>query len=381
MQRLQLNPDENITRKEYLKRKKKQAGILRGRSKIKYFLLGIIIILLSIYVFSQFYVYSKGNNFKYVEGDNVGDQKVYNVYYVTEGYTYDPVYSLNSIHSNGFNDKLIYSNSGLTNICVTQDYIYGIKQEGIYRIKKGTKDMELLVEKDVLKYKVYNDNIYYITVNENKLFCYDCQTEDIKDYGISNITELIVDDNNIFVVQDQKTIKTLLRYDKDGQNKVSLSGDENVSYIVSSDSMIFFVNKKDNNKIYSVNKNGENLGKFADISSVNDKGVIKEIDGYKYMFVQGDYLYYINIDDEEKLYRIKIDTKEIEDVISVGVELLSNTDNTVFYKMKDEMGIYLYNFETKFMAQITKRKIKEFAVDYYEEITDENKDNKNLVKN
>ena len=79
MQRLQLNPDEKLTRKEYLKRKKKQANFARKRSKITYIVIAALV-LLSIYVFTQFYVYSKTNNFKYVADDDVNKQKVYNVY-------------------------------------------------------------------------------------------------------------------------------------------------------------------------------------------------------------------------------------------------------------------------------------------------------------
>ena len=241
--------------------------------------------------------------------------------------------------------------------------------------------METLVEKNVLKYKLDGDRIYYINKNDGKLEYYDINSEEISDLGISNVTELLVDENNIFTVQDEKTKKVLIRYDKNGQDKKVLSGEENVSYIVSSDEKIFFVNKKDGNKIYFLNKDGSQLEKFADISSVYDKGVIKEIDGQKYMFVQGNYLYYINVDDGDNLYRISLETKETEKVISAGVELLNNVDDTVFYKMKGEMGVYLYNFDTKFMAQITKRKLKEFIVDKYDKIEENSKDSSNLSKN
>lgn len=381
MQRLQIDPDENLTRKEYLKRKKKEAGKLKRKSKLKYVAITLVVCILSIYVFTQFFIYNRENNFKYIEGEDVSNQKIYNVYYVTEGYTYDPVYSLNSIHSDGFSDKLVYSNSGITNVCVSENYIYGTKEDGLYRIKKDTKDMETLVEKNVLKYKLDGDRIYYINKNDGKLEYYDINSEEIGDLGISNVTELLVDENNIFTVQDEKTKKVLIRYDKNGQDKKVLSGDENVSYIVSSDEKIFFVNKKDGNKIYFLNKDGSQLEKFADISSVYDKGVIKEIDGQKYMFVQGNYLYYINVDDGDNLYRISLETKETEKVISAGVELLNNVDDTVFYKMKGEMGVYLYNFDTKFMAQITKRKLKEFIVDKYDKIEENSKDSSNLSKN
>ena len=135
MQRLQFDEDEKLTRKEYLKRKKKQAKNLKQRSKITYIAL-VSIVVISIYLITQIYVYSKENNLKYVEGDGMSSQKVYNVYYVTEGYTYDPVYTLNSIYSNGFEDKVVYSNSGLTNIKVGEEYVYGTKEGGLYRLKK-----------------------------------------------------------------------------------------------------------------------------------------------------------------------------------------------------------------------------------------------------
>lgn len=380
MQRLQLDPEEKITRKEYLRRKRKQANGLKKRSKITYIVIGLMVVL-TIYIFTQYYVYSKENNFKYVAGDDVEKQQVYNVYYVTEGYTYTPVYSLNSINSNGFNDKTLYYNSGLTNVQIDNDYVYGIKDEGIYRLKKGTKELETLIEKDILKYTIDGDRIYYITSKEAKLGYVDLNTIENKVFDISDVSEVIADENNLYVVQDQKTKKILLKFNKDGGDKKELVNSENVSYIVDSENKIFFVNKKDNNKIYSIDKNGENLQKVDDISSVSDKGNIKEIDGKKYMFENNNFLYYINVDDGNTLWKINLDTKEKEKVIAVSVELLQNVSNTVFYKVKGEMGVYLYNYDTKFMSQVTKRKIKEFVVDEYEEVIVDTSNPEGLVKN
>lgn len=380
MQRLQLDPEEKITRKEYLKRKKKQANGLKKRSKITYIIIGLMVVL-SIYVFTQYYVYSKENNFKYVAGDDVNKQQVYNVYYVSEGYTYTPVYSLNSINSNGFNDKTLYYNSGLTNVQVDNDYVYGIKDEGIYRLKKGTKELETLIEKDVSKYTIIDSNIYYITIKEEKLGIIDMSTKENKTLDITGICEIIGDENNIYLVQDQKTKKILVKCDKNGENKKELVNDENVSYIIDSKDKIFFVNKNDENKIYSIDKTGDNLQKVDDISSVSDNGNIKEIDGRRYMFINGDFLYYINVDDSNTLWKINLNSKEKEKVISVSVEILQNVSNTVFYKVKGEMGVYLYNYDTKFMSQVTKRKIKEFVVDEYEEVIVDTSDDKGLVKN
>lgn len=367
MQRLQLDPDEKITRKEYLKRKKKQSNNIKVKNKAP-ILFGIVIVLLSIYVFTQFYVYSKANNYKYVSGEDVDNQKVYNVYYVTEGYTYDPVYSLNSILSNGFNDSIYYSNSSLTNINLDKEYIYGIKNEGVYRIKKDTKEMETVIEKDVSKYLIYNNRIYYITVNESKLGFYDLTEKKNVVTDIESITEILVDDNSLYMVQEQKTKKVLIKCDKDGNNKSELKTDINVSYIIQDNDNLYFVNKSDENKIYSITKDGQNFAKVADIISISDNGNIKEIDGSKYMFVQKNRLYYVNAKENNSLCSIDLQTKEQNSVIASNVEILQNVNDTIYYKVKGEMGVYLFNYDTNFSSQITSRKLKEFVVDSYVEI-------------
>jgi hypothetical protein len=362
MQRLQLNPDEKITRKEYLKRKKKQAKNLKKRSKITYVMF-VMLALLSIYVFIQFYVYSLSNNFKYVEGDNISNQTVYNVYYVTEGYTYDPVYSLGSIHSDGFNEQTVYQNSEMYSLQINDNYIFGIKNDGIYRINKETKEMEMLVESGVKKYTLKGNRIYYICGDNQVLKYINLDTKEIKDLAMLDISEVLVDDTNIYVVKADKTKKVLLKYDLEGQNEQSLTGNSNVSYIIQDATKIYFVNKADSNRLYSIKKDGTDEAKIDDISSIYDSGDIKEIDGSKYMFVNGNELYYINVEDGNTLWKINLDNKEKAKVISVAIEILQNVDKTVFYKVRNEMGAYLYNYETNFMSQVTKRKIKEFSVD------------------
>ncbi len=381
MQRLQLGEDEKITRKEYLKRKKKQASNLKQRSKITYIMIFCIVVI-SIYLATQIYVYSKENNFKYVEGDQLKSQKVYNVYYVTEGYTYNPVYTLNSIYSNGFEDKIVYSNSGLTNITVSGDYIYGTKESGLYRINKNdSNEIEPLVEKDLIKFTVDSDIVYFTQGSDNSLKSLNVNTKEIKELGIDNISEIIYDETNIYVVKDEKTKKTLYKVNKESNEKSELTKDSNVSYITESGDNLYYVNKKDGNKIYSISKNGENESKVADIVTVSDKGEIKEVDGSKYMFVNNGFLFYVNVEDSNSLWKINLDTKQTEKVIPVAVEILQDIGGTVFYKVKGEMGVYLYNYETNFMSQVTKRKIKEFFVDKSVEIQNSTQNTEGLSKN
>lgn len=368
MTRLQLNPEEEITRKEYLKRKKKQKQSLKKKSKISYIMVGALVIL-AVYVFFQFYVYSKSNNYKYVEGDGVSNQKVYNMYYVTEGYTYDPVYSLNSIRTDGFNDTLIYQNSGMHDIISKNNYIYGIKNGALCRFSKENSETETLVNSGVEKYTLTDTRVYYIA--NNKLSYIDVNTKENKEFSIDNVSEVLVDNNNLYVAKLEKTKKILVRYDLEGGYELKLTDSQNVSYIIQDENSIYFVNKADGNKIYKIGKDGSNSTSLSDAVGISDKGNIKEIDGNKYLFVSNGKLYYINPSDSNSLWSVSLSDNSKEKVIYGSVQILQNVDDTVFYKVKNEMGIYLYNYNTKFMSKVTNRNVSEFSIDGITDSTDE----------
>lgn len=362
MPKLQLDPDEKITIKEYLKRKKKQEIKTKKRSKISYIMI-ILVIILGIYVFSQFCVYSKTNNFKYVDNHGVRAQKVYNVYYVTEGYTYNPVYSLSSIHSDGFEDKLLFQNSGMHDIKSSKDYVYGIKENKIYRFIKKSSEIEVIVDEEASKYTLNNNRLYYISKDNNSLKYINLDTKEVSGVISQNVVEVLIDNNNIYTVQNQDQKRIIIKYDLNGENKQNLVTDQNVSYIVQDDTRLFFVNKNDSNLIYTVNKDGSNLTKLDEITSLSDKGVITDIDGLKYMFVSSNNLFFINANDSNTLWKINLDTKEKSKVIASSVSILQNVDNTIFYKVKNEIGAYLYNYETGFISLFTNRNVTEFSVD------------------
>lgn len=368
MTRLQLNPEEEITRKEYLKRKKKQKQSLKKKSKISYIMVGALVIL-AVYVFFQFYVYSKSNNYKYVEGDGVSNQKVYNMYYVTEGYTYAPVYSLNSIRTDGFNDTLIYQNSGMHDIISKNNYIYGIKNGALCRFSKENSETETLVNSGVEKYTLTDTRVYYIA--NNKLSYIDVNTKENKEFSIDNVSEVLVDNNNLYVAKLEKTKKILVRYDLEGGSELKLTDSQNVSYIIQDENSIYFVNKADENKIYKIGKDGSNSTSLSDAVGISDKGNIKEIDGNKYLFVSNGKLYYINPSDSNSLWSVSLSDNSKEKVIYGSVQILQNVDDTVFYKVKNEMGIYLYNYNTKFMSKVTNRNVSEFSIDGITDSTDE----------
>lgn len=380
MQRIQLEEDEKITRKEYLKRKKKQSKRIRKKSKITY-ILTLFFIVLVLYIVFQIVIYRRKNNFSYLADDSVNSQALYNVYYVTEGYSYNPKYSLNSIYSNGFNESTVSYELGFYNIRITPEYVIGMKDGKLFSCSKNGKDVVQLYDQAIKNFTIYGNEVYMILADNSKLYKYDLQTKENKYLNIDNVIEVLADENNVFVAKDEKIKKQLYKLDKQGDNISKIAPDANVSYVIESKDKLYFVNKADSNKIYSINKDGSDCKKLADICSASDRGVMRGVDGSKYMYVYNDYLYYVNSSDNDNLWKYNLNTGENVKEIAMQIEILQDVNETVFYKIKNERGVYLYNTNTKFMSEITKRKVKEFAIDIYTKVfmdtTKNNKINKN----
>ena len=79
LQRLQFDIGEQISRKEYLRRKKKKSQNIKKRSKITYILMATFMAL-AIYIIAQVVEYRRYNSFKYTLGDGENSQAVYNIY-------------------------------------------------------------------------------------------------------------------------------------------------------------------------------------------------------------------------------------------------------------------------------------------------------------
>ena len=163
----------------------------------------------------------------------------------------------------------------------------------------------------------------------------------------------------------------MVRYDLEGGSELKLTDSQNVSYIIQDENSIYFVNKADGNKIYKIGKDGSASTSLSDAVGISDKGNIKEIDGNKYLFVSNGKLYYINPSDSNSLWSVSLSDNSKEKVIYGSVQILQNVDDTVFYKVKNEMGIYLYNYNTKFMSKVTNRNVSEFSIDGITDSTDE----------
>ena len=371
LQRLQFDLGEQISRKEYLKRKKRNSKLLKKRSKITYILLAIFLAL-AVYIVVQLIIYRRYNNFKYTLGEGVNAQAVYNIYFITEGYTYDPVYSISSITSLGENETSILPSCNIEKVIVEQDFLYGIRDGALCRVNKNDYTVEELIKDDIRKYVKHNNTIFYISTDNMVLKSYNIDTKETKIFDLANVEQILVNEDNVFAVTHTTEEKSIYRFNFDGQGKTKISSDAEVSYAIENNGVIYFVNRADSNYIYKVNTSGEGLSKVANIKSIYTKGKNDEVNGNKYMFIRENNLYYINPDDEDSLWRYNLEDETNERVISASIEIFQNVDNTVFYKIDKEMGVYLYNYDTQFMSLVTRRRVKEFVIDTYTDIASEN---------
>ena len=371
LQRLQFDLGEQISRKEYLKRKKRNSKLLKKRSKITYILLAIFLAL-AVYIVVQLIIYRRYNNFKYTLGEGVNAQAVYNIYFITEGYTYDSVYSISSITSLGENETSILPSCNIEKVIVEQDFLYGIRDGALCRVNKNDYTVEELIKDDIRKYVKHNNTIFYISTDNMVLKSYNIDTKETKIFDLANVEQILVNEDNVFAVTHTTEEKSIYRFNFDGQGKTKISSDAEVSYAIENNGVIYFVNRADSNYIYKVNTSGESLSKVANIKSIHSKGKNDEVNGNKYMFIRENNLYYINPDDEDSLWRYNLDDGTNERVISASIEILQNVDNTVFYKIDKEMGVYLCNYDTQFMSLVTRRRVKEFVIDTYTDIASEN---------
>ncbi len=365
MQKLSVSEEEQMSRKEYLKNKKRQKknmdSIFKKFTKKKLIVI-ILSVILIIYVAIQFYIYYKQNNYSYLSDENVDSQKVYNIYYMSEGYTYNPDSSLNSIKSNSFEPTRIYTNLGFEDIKLYNNLILGIKDGLLYSFDLTTQVITKISDIKIKKYALYGSEAYIVPSDNGKVRKIDLTTGEAVEFSKDNVAEILIDDNYVFLCIESTNKKTLYRYLKDGTGEKKLTDSENVSYIVEDANYIYFVNKSDGNKIYKVGKDGGVSKISDDVKSVTDTGSIRNIDGSMYMCVYNNNLYYVNTSDDNCLWKVNLESLESSKVIYSSIDMLQNVEDTVFYKIKNQRGLFLYNLETGFNSEISSRLITEFVV-------------------
>ena len=344
MLKLEYSNDNTMTRKEYLKSKKKQNFFT---SKLKYVLLVVAVILLGIYVFKQLNIY---NNVTKIANKVVEESKLaqtMTMYYVSEPYTKDGKSRVMLYKAYDESRTTIEGSEDFSNIQIYNNKLYGLSGSILYSIDLTTNTKEQITNKKIQDYVITENNIY-LRISDG-IYKYNIESKKLDKIIKGKSNKLLVDENNVYVIAEGKTSKSIIRYNLSGESKKQLSE----KYIVSSMKLIgnniYFINSKDS-KLYVVPKNGGVINKISDSKVLGNSNIVS----YK------DNIFYINKGDGNTLYMLNIKTGKEERIIKKNITSIQIDNNVIYYNLSNSIGIYKYNLDTGKTAQVTSVRTNEY---------------------
>lgn len=369
---LDFSNDEIMSRKEYLKSKKKAK-----LPYIKYTLLVIVIILLSIYVTKQIKTYNTVTTVAKSVMEETSLLKTLNIYYMNDGYTKDSKDILTRYISQNESRKSYNDTETMKDIFYKDEYIYGIKDNNLYRIKvisSETEDkssIELIVKDNVIGYTIYENYIYVVKYKEsddkiNGLYKININNafndENIKKILSGVIYQVVVDKDSIYTVSPAKTIRSLVKYNKLGKEKTILTTDEIISYLSDGSSTLIFTNQNKNGSISVYNKANKKFTNLPD--DIQGKyiknGLSDKIDGNKYIRMYGNNIIYLSSKDST-IYSYNTVSKENIKLFEEKVNKFELVDDYIYYKDNKSLKLMEYNIKDKVLKHITSIRGNEFV--------------------
>lgn len=360
---MDFSQDEVMSRKDYLKKKKREKTKIKllNISKRTWFMLAFILVI-SCYVIYQFYIYNTKHRLIQTLPDEILSMKEYQIYYVSETYAYDAKNQLKSMSTTSNEKKTIDEGLGITNIDVKQNNVYGIIDGSLVKINTNTKKNETkkIVEQNVKGFAIYNEEIYvYLSGEGVETGIYKVGKKNKLEQIIwASVNQLLVDKNNIYIVNADKNI---LKYDKDGKNETLLLGGGSAAGIIQDEKNIFFVNVNDSNKLYKVEKETGTVNKITNNSGLNSAYI--GMNGHSYMGVYDNTAYYINVNDSNKLYKTSIGSNEDIKILEDNIQILDVIHGTIFYKVVGDIGVYRYDIVNGISSQVTSARVVEFKAE------------------
>lgn len=346
---MEYSKENTMTRKEYLKSKKKNKFDVR---KLKYFLLIVVVILLSIYLFKQLNIYNTVTQMANKVVEQSALAKTMTMYYVEDSYTRDKNTVVMLYKSTDESRTRIENSENLSNITIIEDKLYGIKENLLFCINLQTNNIEQVLESTVKLYCIRDNTLFFYTDGKQQgLYKYDLASKKLKQLTQDTIYQLEIVQDNIFVIAKGKTSKSIIKYDLEGNSKKLISDTYIVNYMHVSNNTIYFVNSKDG-KIYSVSNDGNDLKKIIDsqiyLSGNND------------ILLYENNIIYINKSDENTLHRYDLNSGKDERIIKKNVTSIQHDKNIVYYKVKNSIGIYKYDMLTGKTSQVTSVRTSEY---------------------
>ncbi len=344
--------DKNaMSRKEYLKSKQKGKFGIRT---IKYMLIVVVIVLLSIYLWKQLNIYNNVTKIANQVLEETALARTLKMYYISEGYTKDAPNSVMLYKATDESRTKIEGTENFTNIKLVEDSLYGLVKNKLYSINTETLEKVDYSLSDVYEYIVRGNKIYYYSVNKKAektgIYVYDIDTKKSVQLINAEVTQFVMDDMYIFVVTKGKTAKSIVRYNINGSGRTVLTNKEIVSHVMLNGSSVYFVADE---MLYKMNKSGKDITKLTDNKVYLDADVKAGYSLENMVAVKNHLVYYINKNEKNILYVIDMNKKEEQALTKKAVESLKIVDHILYFKLNSDLAFYKVNLETGKMEQIT----------------------------
>lgn len=346
---MEYSSDKVMTRKEYLKSKRK--GKL-GLRILKYTLLLTVIALLSVYLFKQLDVYNNVTKIANKVVEETALAKTLTMYYVADGYTKDSKSDVVIYKAYDESRTKIADTAGFSNINVVNGILYGLQDEALYAIELETNLKSKVIDGNIREYIVRGEKIYcYIeskSTKETGIYLYDIATKEMK--LIINIVseQMLVDDNYIFVISKGKTEKSIIRYNLNGSGRTIMTDKEIVTYFKQDKNVIYYVADE---KLYSLTKTGRITNLIMEEDIYIDRDVVNF--NAEPFAIKDDNVYYITKGEEKNLCIFNIKTGEKQVLSKKNVESMQLVSNTLYYKLNNGIGLYRINLESGKSEHVT----------------------------
>lgn len=343
---------KSMTRKEYLKKKKKEKSILPWLKNIA---LLLVIVALSIYVVNQLKVYNSVTDIanKMLEESKL--IKTYKMYFMADTY------------EKGDNEKILYyyqgtdesrkelkSGKGLKNISIdSSNNLYGIKDKTLIKINTDEDTSEVICSEDVTNYILGGATMYIYKdygKSDEKTGIYNLNGDHIIE---GTIYQMLCDNSSIYVVEPSTTSRSLVKYSLDGNGKKVLSEKDIVTNIIQDDEYIYYSASSKKDYICKVSKSGE------EVTTISSTACLKDTTNFaktNTMAVYNGNVVFVAASDN----KVYITGEEADSlVVDNAVSQIQLNGHMLYFSMKDKIDIYRYNLEKSVLEKITSARTDE----------------------
>lgn len=312
-------------------------------------------------------IYKLPQHVMYYVNDDIYDEKIDKATINNDIKVDFTQYDIKSSYKKNLNIDL---QKDLTMIQSNKGNIYGLYDGSVVSVNFSNKIRKITPENEnVFCFKMYEGNIIrYSQITdlngkqEYALTVSNLYNEENKILSNEKVKSLDVDKDGIYVVYETGKLKDkIVRYLWTDYQEFVIEEDSS-DKIVKAEDWIYYINRKDGDKIYRVYKDGTRKNKITDNKVELSETAKKSYDGSSFMNGYLDTLYYIDSQDGNKLYKLEVSENQKEVISKENIKSFKLIDGYIYYTLNDKEGLYVMHKDGTYVNKILDKDPKQYVV-------------------